>query len=514
MFFDGIFTEPRLQHPEGVAIGPDGSVWCGSENGEVLRIAPDGSRAEEMGEGGGFTLGLAFDGDRALFACDQKQRRGLAARPASRAGRALHGAGHPHPELSGGRCRPRLPLRLRQPSPSRGPGVWALRPRDRRGRALVRRADALRQRHGAGARRRRALRLRDLRPRGQPHRHRRGRPAGAAAPFVTGIAGPARRHRLRRCGRSIRRLLRAVAHPARRAATADGRDLRRGSDRAPLLPIRPTSPSTGRCSTPPISAAGTSPRSTPTPRARRSGERVAAAAPDMIHSAASPGIIRAATGRWPPRPAQAAAAATSRSSWAAAACGTSSRSPIAELAARYDLLVLDHPISARRSPPTACAPSRPLFSADEIAAWSARDASARRSAATTGTAGTRRCRRRRRPRSMALPPRPLARLTPPRATGDDVLAPRPQPPRRWRCSVAGAACDLLLLLDLPSSLGEEPGGEAWSATPTATRRSLDPRRRSRATAPAGTRRRINPIALSTRCRPATRSPTCRSSSAT
>ena len=42
VFFDGLFSEPRLQHAEGVAIGPDGHVWCGSENGEVLRIAPDG----------------------------------------------------------------------------------------------------------------------------------------------------------------------------------------------------------------------------------------------------------------------------------------------------------------------------------------------------------------------------------------------------------------------------------------------------------------------------------------
>jgi sugar lactone lactonase YvrE len=46
VFFDGIFTEPRLQHAECVAIGPDGHVWCGSENGEVLRIPPDGSRCE------------------------------------------------------------------------------------------------------------------------------------------------------------------------------------------------------------------------------------------------------------------------------------------------------------------------------------------------------------------------------------------------------------------------------------------------------------------------------------
>lgn len=70
VFFDGTFTTPRLQHPEGVAVGPDGWIWCGSENGQILRIAPDGSVIEEVATTSGFTLGLAFDGDRALFVCD------------------------------------------------------------------------------------------------------------------------------------------------------------------------------------------------------------------------------------------------------------------------------------------------------------------------------------------------------------------------------------------------------------------------------------------------------------
>ena len=70
VFFQGIFATPRLQHPEGVAVGPDGAVWCGSENGQILRIAPDGSAIEEVASTGGFVLGLAFDGDRHLFACD------------------------------------------------------------------------------------------------------------------------------------------------------------------------------------------------------------------------------------------------------------------------------------------------------------------------------------------------------------------------------------------------------------------------------------------------------------
>jgi sugar lactone lactonase YvrE len=72
VFFDGLFTSPRLQHPEGIAIGPDGWIWCGSENGQLLRIAPDASRIEEVASTGGFTLGLAFDGAGHLFACDLK----------------------------------------------------------------------------------------------------------------------------------------------------------------------------------------------------------------------------------------------------------------------------------------------------------------------------------------------------------------------------------------------------------------------------------------------------------
>jgi gluconolactonase len=70
VFFDGTFSSPRLQHPEGLAVGPDGWIWCGSENGQILRIAPDASRIEEVASTGGFALGLAFDGDRALFLCD------------------------------------------------------------------------------------------------------------------------------------------------------------------------------------------------------------------------------------------------------------------------------------------------------------------------------------------------------------------------------------------------------------------------------------------------------------
>lgn len=72
VFFDGVFSTPRLQHPEGVAVAADGAVWCGTENGQIMRIAPDGGAIEEVASTGGFVLGLAFDGAGHLFACDLK----------------------------------------------------------------------------------------------------------------------------------------------------------------------------------------------------------------------------------------------------------------------------------------------------------------------------------------------------------------------------------------------------------------------------------------------------------
>jgi sugar lactone lactonase YvrE len=74
IFFNGIFTDPQLNHPEGVAIGRDGSVWCGGERGEIFRIEPDGSSMEIVASNGGFILGIAFDPAGNLYACDIKHQ--------------------------------------------------------------------------------------------------------------------------------------------------------------------------------------------------------------------------------------------------------------------------------------------------------------------------------------------------------------------------------------------------------------------------------------------------------
>lgn len=72
IFYDGTVTEPRLLHPEGVAVDADGAIWCGGELGQIYRIAPDGSALTEVATTGGFTLGVALDGRGHVLTCDLK----------------------------------------------------------------------------------------------------------------------------------------------------------------------------------------------------------------------------------------------------------------------------------------------------------------------------------------------------------------------------------------------------------------------------------------------------------
>ncbi len=65
-----LFTD-GLDHPECVAVHPDGSVWAGGEAGQIYRISADGQAVEEIVRTGGFILGLAFSpGADWLAICD------------------------------------------------------------------------------------------------------------------------------------------------------------------------------------------------------------------------------------------------------------------------------------------------------------------------------------------------------------------------------------------------------------------------------------------------------------
>lgn len=58
-----------LDHPEGIALTPEGTIFVGGEAGQIYRIASDDS-FEEVANTGGFILGLAADGASRIYAID------------------------------------------------------------------------------------------------------------------------------------------------------------------------------------------------------------------------------------------------------------------------------------------------------------------------------------------------------------------------------------------------------------------------------------------------------------
>lgn len=58
-----------LDHPEGIALAPDGNLYVGGEAGQIYRVAQDGSFTE-LARTGGFLLGLAADAENRIYACD------------------------------------------------------------------------------------------------------------------------------------------------------------------------------------------------------------------------------------------------------------------------------------------------------------------------------------------------------------------------------------------------------------------------------------------------------------
>lgn len=72
MMFDKttVYAE-GLDHPEGIAVHPDGSIWAGGEAGQIYKITEDGNKVEEVANTGGFLLGIAFSpGAEWLAICD------------------------------------------------------------------------------------------------------------------------------------------------------------------------------------------------------------------------------------------------------------------------------------------------------------------------------------------------------------------------------------------------------------------------------------------------------------
>ena len=59
-----------LDHPEGVAVGRDGTLYAGGETGQVYSISADGTEVKTLGTTGGFCLGITLDPQENIYICD------------------------------------------------------------------------------------------------------------------------------------------------------------------------------------------------------------------------------------------------------------------------------------------------------------------------------------------------------------------------------------------------------------------------------------------------------------
>ena len=70
-----------LDHPEGIAWGPDGCVYAGGEAGQLYRIDIEKQMAKEYANTGGFILGIALDANSNVYACDLEAKSVLKITP-------------------------------------------------------------------------------------------------------------------------------------------------------------------------------------------------------------------------------------------------------------------------------------------------------------------------------------------------------------------------------------------------------------------------------------------------
>lgn len=63
-----------LDHPEGVTVDADGTLYAGGEAGQVYRVDVENGTAEQVADAGGFLLGLCADDAGRLYVCNVGER--------------------------------------------------------------------------------------------------------------------------------------------------------------------------------------------------------------------------------------------------------------------------------------------------------------------------------------------------------------------------------------------------------------------------------------------------------
>ena len=63
-----------LDHPEGVTVAPDGTLYAGGEAGQIYRVDLSTGAVEQIATTEGFLLGLCSDGSGRLYCCDLARR--------------------------------------------------------------------------------------------------------------------------------------------------------------------------------------------------------------------------------------------------------------------------------------------------------------------------------------------------------------------------------------------------------------------------------------------------------
>ena len=75
-----------MDHPEGVAVAPDGSVHAGGEAGQIYRVDLQADSCEIIACTGGFVTGLAHDAAGNIYACDVGNQAVMRVTPAGETG--------------------------------------------------------------------------------------------------------------------------------------------------------------------------------------------------------------------------------------------------------------------------------------------------------------------------------------------------------------------------------------------------------------------------------------------